>query len=507
MRGKSRFVSTLFVLLGLAACGGGGGGGGGGNQPPGNQPPAITSPATASVPENSTGTIYQATAVDPDGNSLTFSLSGGADRAAFSITPTGALSFIQAPDFEVPADADRDNVYLVQIAVSDGTTSVVLNLAITVTNVGQDGFRVVRLGAGYDQPIDVFEWEVALPTMFVVERTGRIKELSANGATARVRLDLSGEITTDGERGLLGAVRLQGNPGAGLYVFLTNRNGDIEIRRYNALDLFGPVPPSPAGDVILRIPHSTFSNHNGGWIDARGGLLYLGVGDGGGSGDPSGNAQNPNNLLGKIIRIDPGRDDFPADPLRDYGIPTTNPFAGGGGQPEIWVRGLRNPFRANFDFDNGNLWVGDVGQNAREEIDLVRPQDAGANLGWNILEGTLPFTGPSTPGLTPPVAEYMHGSGPREGRTVIGGIVYRGDVEGLRGQYFFADFITGNIWSIPITQVSLGTTLASGSFILRRTDFTPNQGAINSPVALKSDSYRHFFIVDFDGEIFSVDPA
>src|SRR3954471_235644 len=129
MRGKIGLVLTLSALLGLGACGGGGGGG----MPPppaANRPPAITSPAAASVPENSTGTIYAATASDPDGNPIAFSLSGGADRALFAISAGGALSFVQTPDFEAPVDADQNNVYLVQIAASDGTTSTTLDLAV-----------------------------------------------------------------------------------------------------------------------------------------------------------------------------------------------------------------------------------------------------------------------------------------------------------------------------------------------------------------------------------------
>src|SRR5262245_23381231 len=138
MRGRPGLVLILSILLGLPACGGGGGGGGGGSgmmpPPAANRPPAITSPATANVPENSAGTIYTATATDPDGNAIAFSLSGGADRAAFAIAAGGALSFVQPPDFEAPTDADANNIYLVQVAAGDGMTSATLDLAVTVTN-------------------------------------------------------------------------------------------------------------------------------------------------------------------------------------------------------------------------------------------------------------------------------------------------------------------------------------------------------------------------------------
>ena len=148
----------------------------------------------------------------------------------------------------------------------------------------------------------------------------------------------------------------------------------------------------------------------------------------------------------------------PSRPIRCaiIAIPAGNPFAGGGGLPEIWAYGLRNPFRNSFDPLTQNLWIGDVGQGAREEIDLMRPTDGGANFGWRIMEGTAIFAGPATPGLVAPVAEYLHGSGPREGNSVTGGYVYRGPVEALRGNYFFADFISGNLWSIPIARIALG---------------------------------------------------
>ncbi len=174
----------LCGIFGVLVTGCGGGGGGGGNQPgPPNQAPSITSPATANAPENSAGTIYTATATDPDGNALTFSLSGGADQAAFAISAAGALSFARVPDFEAPTDADRNNVYLVQISVSDGTTSAVLNLAVTVTNVGPDGFRVARVGTGFAQPLYLTAVPDGSGRVFVVEKDGLIRILNPAAGT------------------------------------------------------------------------------------------------------------------------------------------------------------------------------------------------------------------------------------------------------------------------------------------------------------------------------------
>lgn len=509
MRARGNLVLVLIALL--AGCGGGNGGGGGNNPPPpGNNPPAITSPATATVAENSSGTIYTAAATDPDGNPLAFSLSGGADRPAFVITPAGALSFAQPPDFEAPTDADANNVYLVQIAVSDGFASAVLDLAVTVTNAGPDGFRVARVGAGFAQPLYLTAVPDGSGRVFVVEQFGLIRILNpATGAIAATPfLDLTGQLSTDGERGLLGLAPAPDFTASGIfYVYVTAPSGQIQIRRYRTL-AGNPNQADPtSGDTILAIDHP-LNNHNGGWLAfGPDGLLYAGVGDGGGAGDPGNNGQNVNVLLGKLLRIDPRTDDFPFDTLRDYAIPAGNPFAAGGGRQEIWAYGLRNPFRNSFDPLTQNLWIGDVGQNAREEVDLMRPTDGGANFGWNIMEGTAVFSGAPIPGLTAPVAEYLHGAGPREGNSITGGYVYRGPVEALRGNYFFADFITGNIWSIPIARVSLGTTIPSSQFTLRRTQFTPNAGTIGNVSSFGLDQAGNLYIVDFDGEIFRVEPA
>lgn len=510
MRGTLGLVLIWSALLGLAACGGGDGSLSGTPPPPaGNRAPTFTSAATATTPENTSGTIYTATASDLDGNALTFSLSGGADRAAFTISGGGALAFVVPPDFEAPTDADQNNVYLVQIAVSDGTTSATLDLAITITNAGPDAFHVTRIATGFASPIYLTAVPDGSGRVFVVERAGRIRILTpSTGAIAAVNfLDVTAQTTTDGERGLLGFAPAPDFTASGIfYIFMTNTAGQIEIRHYRTLAGNRDQADPASADTILTIDHPGNSNHYGGWLAfGPDGLLYLGTGDGGGAGDPPNNAQNLNVLLGKILRIDPGSDAFPADPARDYAIPAGNPFAAAGGRPEIWAYGLRNPFRNNFDAATGNLWIGDVGQDAREEIDLLRPADGGANLGWRIMEGTAIFAGPTIAGLTPPVAEYLHGNGPRQGNTVTGGLVYRGPIESLNGHYLFGDFIDGNLWSVPINQVAPGSTLNSDRFVLRRTAFAPNAGAITNPVCFGFDQAGNVYIVDFGGSIFRVD--
>ena len=506
-----RFGLVAVVLVtALQGCGGGGGSDGGSTPPPAaNQPPTFTSSGTATVPENTAGAFYTATATDPDGDTLTFSLSGGVDRARFSITSAGALSFVSPPDFEMPADNNSDNVYQVELAVSDGQATAMRSLSVAVTDVAETAFRVRRVVANLNQPAFLAPVPDGSGRVFVAELGGRIVILTPSSGTVASTpfLDLTGQLSTDGERGLLGFATAPDFRTTGtFYVFVTVPGGTIQVRRYRTFSGDRERGDPATSDVILAVPHPR-SNHNGGWIGfGPDDLLHIAIGDGGGSGDPDNNGQNRNTLLGKILRIDPSRDDFPSDAARDYGIPASNPFANGGGAPEVLAYGLRNPFRNSFDPATGNLWIGDVGQNAVEEVDVLRPTDAGANFGWPILEGTATYRGGSTAGLTPPVAEYRHGSGTRQGNTVIGGHVYRGRVEQLQGHYVFADFITPNVWTIPTSRVMQGTTLASSEFTVRNADFVPNAGRFDNLVSFGLDETGNLYLVDLDGEIFVIEP-
>ena len=324
-------LATLAAMLAVAACGGGDGGSP--EQPPTptptstpvpNRAPVFTSPSSVSVAENVTGTIYTATATDADSNPVTFSLAG-TDAGAFRLSGDGALSFAAPPDFEAPTDADGNNVYLLQLTASDGTATSQLSLSVTVTNAGSDAFRVRRVATGLSQPLFVAPVPGGSGRIFVVERTGRIRILSpASGAiAAQPFLDVSAEIATDGERGLLGFATAPDFANSGIfYVYMTNRAGTNEVRRYRALAADRDRADPASGDVILAVPHPGASNHNGGWIGfGPDGFLYVGSGDGGGAGDPARNAQNNAVLLGKMLRLDVASDAFPGDPLRDYAIP------------------------------------------------------------------------------------------------------------------------------------------------------------------------------------------
>lgn len=503
-----RRYSAVAAIAFLSACSSGGGGGAPAPAP--NQPPAFTSAAAVNVVENRTD-VTQATATDPDGNALTFSISGGADAGRFTITAGGALSFATAPDFELPTDSDANNVYLVEIAVSDGQANRTLPVEVTVTN-DREGIAVRRVASGFNQPLYV----APIPgdsRVFVLEKGGNIFRLDpATGArtlflSAAERLNPAGagifdNISVDGERGLLGLAALPDYQSTGrLVLFVTNADGDIEIRlcRRDA----GGLGSARLCQVLFTIEHSQNNNHNGGWMGfGPDGFLYIGTGDGGGAGDPQGNAQNRNSLLGKILRIVIVADPF-AGATPTFWLPAPgNPFLAGGGAREVFAYGLRNPFRASFFGDA--LLIGDVGQNAVEEIDLLRTTTPGLNFGWPFREGTHAFAGAPPAGLTDPVSEYLHGNGPRQGDTIIGGYVYRGPAQALQGRYIFADFISGNLWSVPANQLVPGQVLPASRYERRNDDFTPDAGTYNQPVSFGEDSAGNLYIVDFDGEIFQV---
>ncbi len=513
MRGLSALcaLSLSAAAAGLlAGCGGSSGGGGGGGGGGSNSPPAFTSAATASVAENSAGTLLTAAASDPDGDALTFSIGGGADAALFRITPGGALSFRDPPDFEAPADGNGDNVYEVTLSVSDGRASANQQVRITVTDNAAGSFAVRRVGSGFAEPVFLTALPGSGGRVLVVERAGRIEILDpATGAVAATPfLDITGQVSTAGERGLLAVALAPDYATSGrAYVFLTALDGRIELRRYTSPASNRAALDPSTGNLLLAIPHAR-NNHNGGWLGfGTDGLLYMAVGDGGGVGDPDGNGQNRNTLLGKILRLDVSRDDFPSDTARDYGIPAGNPFAGGGGAPEIWLYGLRNPFRNSFDRATGELWIGDVGQGAVEEIDRVAITQSGLNLGWPLFEGTQPFQGTNPAGLTMPVTEYGHGNGPLEGNSVTGGFVYRGPVEPLQGLYIFADFIRGNIWSVPAATLVPGSTVSSANYTRRNADFAPDAGTLANITSFGEDEEGNLFIVAFGGDVFMIRPT
>lgn len=503
-------MRMLKIVSGFAALALAAGCGGDGNDPPpvgggpANSAPSFTSGAAANVQENTIGAFYTATATDADGDALTFAIDGGADAALFALSGA-ALSFVSPPDFEAPGDTDTDNIYEVTLRVSDGSASATLDVSVTVTDAPEN-FAVRRITASASAPLSLVGR--ADGNVFVGERSGVIRILNpATGVfNATPFLDISASVGTAGEGGLLGIALAPDYASSGtFYVHVTNTVTDTEILRYQRSAGDPDVADAGSGNVILTVTQPD-TNHNGGWIAfGQDGFLYISLGDGGGGGDPFDNGQDPDTLLGAILRIDPSADDFPGDADRDYAIPAGNPFESGGGAPEIWAYGLRNPYRASFDRDTGDLYIGDVGQETLEEVDLIEPGDAGLNFGWPVREGTQSFTGPDDPSFTPPIAEYGHGSGPRQGNSLTGGFVYRGPVADLQGQYIFADFLSDNIWSFPVSAVSQGATLSSDSFIIQNAAFTPDAGTLDGIVGFGEDFSGNLYILTISGSIFVIE--
>ena len=309
---------------------------------------------------------------------------------------------------------------------------------------------------GLTQPVFITDAGDGTNRFFIVEQTGRIRIwVPGSGVRSTPFLNISGQVSLAFERGLLGlAFHPNYETNRRLYVYFTRADGDIVIREYRAKRSNPNRVNKDTERLVLRIEHSAETNHNGGMLlFGPDGNLYFGTGDGGGSDDPRERGQRKDTLLGKLLRINVnGRTGSKA-----YGIPASNPFVGKAGKNEIWQYGLRNPWRFSFDSATDSLWIGDVGQGEWEEIDRaadgVDGPGPGINWGWDVLEGTHchePSSGCNTSGKRMPVTEYGHtneGAGNR--CSVTGGYVYRGaDIPALQGRYVFADYCTGEIFSI-----------------------------------------------------------
>ena len=277
------------------------------------------------------------------------------------------------------------------------------------------------------------------PRLFVLDQAGRILILSDGAVREEPFLDISDLVSGGNEQGLLGlAFHPRYSENGRFFVNYTDVAGDTQIVEYRVSD--NPDLALPDSAATLLSIEQPFANHNGGWIAfGPDGFLYIGMGDGGSGGDPRGNGQSLDALLGKMLRID-------VDGAKPYAIPPANPFAQGGGAPEIFLYGLRNPWRNAFDGEN--LYIADVGQNAFEEINVVTIADAGANLGWNRMEGLHcfePRDGCDQTGLVLPVHEYPH----PDGCSITGGYVYRGKaIPEIAGRYFFGDFCSGALFAL-----------------------------------------------------------
>ncbi|MAO09539.1 MAG: hypothetical protein CMC07_01250 [Flavobacteriaceae bacterium] len=341
---------------------------------------------------------------------------------------------------------------------------------------------------GFNSPVNL--QHAGDDRLFVVEQNGIIKILNPDGTVNSTPfLDISSQVSCCGERGLLGLAFHPDYENNGyFYVNYTNNSGDTQVSRFSVSSSNADIADENSELPIIDYNQPN-SNHNGGCLAfGPDGYLYISSGDGGGSGDTSNNAQNLNLLLGKMLRIDIDNTDGNAN----YAIPPDNPFIGNpDAKDEIWAYGLRNPWKFSFDSLNGDIWIGDVGQNEVEEIDRATATDAGLNYGWRCYEGSDPFNTTNCPPeseLTFPIAEYSSATGSGN-CSITGGYVYRGSVYAdIQGVYIFADYCNGTI-----------STLDQSGTIVEQLDVSDNW------VSFGEDVNGELYAVALGGDIYKIE--
>jgi len=382
--------------------------------------------------------------------------------------------------------------------------AVILAVALSYPAQSQTGLRSLVYASGFTAPLAMVQDPTNASIQFVVEQGGRIRVVQGGAVLPADFLDLRGAISTGGERGLLGMAVAPDYASSGrFFVNFTNGSGHTVIARFRRSP--NPLVADPAR-FDLRIGGAPFilqpySNHNGGNLAfGPDGYLYIGLGDGGSGDDPAHRAQDPTQLLGKMLRINVN---LPDNDQLGYTVPPDNPFLPGnplGARPEIWAFGLRNPWRYSFDDParggTGALIIGDVGQNAYEEIDYEPRGRSGRNYGWRNREGThnnVTSAPPAYLPLTEPVLEY----GRTEGQSVTGGFVYRGTALGPAhvGRYFFADFVTGRVWSIGLSIGPNGEATANPS--VEHTAELGGKAALGSVSSFGIDLRGELYILNY----------
>ena len=388
----------------------------------------------------------------------------------------------------------------------DGCSSACrLEACVGVPGVPGTALHTVLVASGLAAPVHVAAPRLDPTRLFVVEQGGRVRLVKDGTLLRDPFLDVAAKVSCCGEQGLLGIAFHPDYASNGrFFVFYTNTDGDEVVERYRVSPDLDRADDT-SGLVLLTVPDFA-PNHNGGQLAfGPDGYLYVGLGDGGGGGDPQETGQDLTRLLGKILRLDVDVDVPPY-----YAVPPTNPFAGRtDARGEIWAYGLRNPWRFGFDRATGDLYIGDVGQGSWEEIDVQPAASAGGeNYGWDVFEGRHCFeptppaqSCPSPPtGFTMPVLEYDHG----EGCSVTGGLVYRGcAMPDLRGTYFFADFCTAFVRTFR--GVTGGDALNPAD---RTADVAPGMSlSIGAPTSFGEDARGELYIADYDGEVFKIVPG
>jgi glucose/arabinose dehydrogenase len=371
--------------------------------------------------------------------------------------------------------------------------------------LGQARLRTRVYASGFTSPLAFVQDPLDRNVQFVVEQAGRIRAVRNGTVLAQDFLDLRSVVLAGGERGLLGLAFAPDAQSGRFFVNFTNRSGDTVVARFrrspdplvaNAASRFDFRWGGANGPATIAQP---FANHNGGHLAfGPDGYLYIGLGDGGSGDDPEHRAQNPSELLGKMLRLDVNvADSHPSG----YQVPGDNPFAPGRpitARPEIWAFGLRNPWRYGFDDPSrggtGALVIGDVGQNGWEEINYQPPNRGGRNYGWRNREGAHDNVVSRPPAFLP-LIEPIHEYGRSVGQSVTGGYVYRGRALGapFGGRYFFADFVQGRVWSMGLAIDGQGEARSSGVI-----EHTADLGGFGQLGNISS------FGLDADGELYIV---
>ncbi|MCA9197264.1 MAG: PQQ-dependent sugar dehydrogenase [Planctomycetales bacterium] len=377
---------------------------------------------------------------------------------------------------------------------------------------GENSIVATRIASGLDRPVFATFAPGHDDHLFIVEQhSGSIQVLDLNSLQLQATplLEIN-NLSRSNEQGLLGLAFDPDFVNSGqFYINYTDSSGTTRLERYSASsdNSFLADPNSAETLLTIRQPQS---NHNAGWLgfSPSDGYLYMATGDGGGANDSAnghtagiGNSQDTtNNLLGKMLRLDVNRDDFPADANRNYGIPNDNPFVGSDGDDEIWAYGLRNPWRNSFDRDTGDLYIADVGQAEWEEVNFQPAGVSGANYGWRLREAdiaTPQVGGPEPADHVTPIHAYAHDA--NGGFSITGGYVYRGPIEELQGEYFFADFVSNRIWSLQ-HDGSQATSVTDQTTAIRA-----NEGGIGSIASFAEDAAGNLYILSLDGDIFRLD--
>jgi hypothetical protein len=351
-----------------------------------------------------------------------------------------------------------------------------------------DSLRLVPVvTSGLSSPVYLTAPSGDTARLFVVEQSGQIRVVQHGQLLPAAFLDIHTRLVSGGEQGLL-SVAFHPNYATNgfFYVNYTDLNGDTRVERYTVSAADSNLADTATHKLILFIPQP-YANHNGGLVMfGPDGMLYIGMGDGGLGGDPEKRAQNRDSLLGKLLRID-------VDGGDPYAIPTGNPFKSGGGAPEIWALGLRNPWRFAFDRSAGLLYIGDVGQGAWEEVDVQPASQGGLNYGWRIMEGAHCYNpNPcASTGLVLPAVEYDHSNGQC---AIIGGFVYRGTRSPtLAGQYFYADLCAG--W---LRSFSYGGGAVTGQTSWNL-DVSPG-----TPLSLGEDPRGELYLLTGGGDVYRI---